>query len=379
MTIKELAHAVQRDLQSATSVSFKRGHVYELLAAAFGFASYAALSSDHVFDVGDGSGVLRPSKDTTLIACRAQELKYTPVAAHAGAASLLALMQSRGLVVRNLDQLLICARRVRSLERGIALPDLDKDGNDENWLYEEEPLSAMLLDSLRAAATRGEHRAHYALALLIDAEDDELPSTQASAHWYSVQQSGQALTGVEKEWADAYAVQQERSRTSAFHLDEACRLGNPYALLDLAEQLDDVRYFDVAAALPMISEPRRMAKLAARFGRGDVVHWLMAAAEDGDTEAMRDLIEGIDAEDGPRCWAWIYFARLLGTDLMQSNMRAYHDGGISDGQAYDDDVGGPLYVSGYEGIELEPLGADADIEARSAGEQLFARWLDRHK
>ena len=43
MTIKELAYAAQRHLQSKTDCVFKRSHIYELLAGAFGFDSYAAL------------------------------------------------------------------------------------------------------------------------------------------------------------------------------------------------------------------------------------------------------------------------------------------------------------------------------------------------
>ena len=49
MTIKELAYSTQQHLQTATGAQFKRAHIYELLAASFGFNSYAALSSEAVF------------------------------------------------------------------------------------------------------------------------------------------------------------------------------------------------------------------------------------------------------------------------------------------------------------------------------------------
>ena len=42
MTIKELAYSAQQHLQASTGGSFKRAHVYELLAASFGFNSHAA-------------------------------------------------------------------------------------------------------------------------------------------------------------------------------------------------------------------------------------------------------------------------------------------------------------------------------------------------
>jgi hypothetical protein len=43
MTIKELAYSAQQHLQASTGSSLKRAHIYELLAASFGFKSYAAL------------------------------------------------------------------------------------------------------------------------------------------------------------------------------------------------------------------------------------------------------------------------------------------------------------------------------------------------
>ena len=49
MTIKELAFSAQQHLQVSTGTQIKRAHIYELMAAAFGFGSYAALCTDAVF------------------------------------------------------------------------------------------------------------------------------------------------------------------------------------------------------------------------------------------------------------------------------------------------------------------------------------------
>ena len=49
MTIKELAYSAQQHLQTNAGTRFKRAHIYELLAATFGFNSYAALCADAVF------------------------------------------------------------------------------------------------------------------------------------------------------------------------------------------------------------------------------------------------------------------------------------------------------------------------------------------
>ena len=49
MTIKELAYSAQQQLQASTGKPLKRAHIYELLAASFGFNSYAALGVDSIF------------------------------------------------------------------------------------------------------------------------------------------------------------------------------------------------------------------------------------------------------------------------------------------------------------------------------------------
>jgi hypothetical protein len=42
-----------------------------------------------------------------------------------------------------------------------------------------------------------------------------------------------------------------------------------------------------------------------------------------------------------------------------------------DGSDYDDDVGGPAYVAGRDGVDLEPLDPAQDATARLAAQKLF--------
>ena len=84
-----------------------------------------------------------------------------------------------------------------------------------------------------------------------------------------------------------------------------------------------------------------------------------------------------DHEDLSKCWTWLHFAKLLGTDLTTSSMRAYHDGGPQDGQEYDDDFGGPAYVDGDEGIKLPPLDSGDDAVARERADEMYRRFSQR--
>lgn len=99
----------------------------------------------------------------------------------------------------------------------------------------------------------------------------------------------------------------------------------------------------------------------------DAKHWLTVAAENGDTDAMLHLIEEHDQGELHRCWTWVYLSQLVGTDLTQDGHYAIHE----DGSGYDDDIGGPAYVAGRDGVDLEPLGTEQDTTARLAAQNLF--------
>ena len=68
---------------------------------------------------------------------------------------------------------------------------------------------------------------------------------------------------------------------------------------------------------------------------------------------------------------WFYLAEMLGTDLTKSDMHAFHEGGLNADQLYDDDVGGPLYAAGHEGVVLKPLDEDGKREARDDAARIF--------
>ncbi|MFS7092611.1 hypothetical protein ACDX38_28605 [Pseudomonas aeruginosa] len=73
---------------------------------------------------------------------------------------------------------------------------------------------------------------------------------------------------------------------------------------------------------------------------------------------------------------WIYLSAELGDDIRQSSMHAYHDGGAYAGEMYDDDIGGPLYVDGDEGVDIAALDAASDARARLLAKELYAKLND---
>lgn len=360
MTIKELAYSAQQRLQANTGGSFKRAHVYELLAASFGFNSHAAFGVDTVLtELRQNDRRVVPQ--SALIKRRCIELGYQPDTATLASSALESFLAERQIGVASISSLVSRLRWESSSQD----EELEYDP-DELFDPTDEAFGPILLDGLAVAASKGNALAHYALAL-IHAPDNEDDPDAGSSYWHSQGQQGRVLTGVEKEWAEAHEARLAQAEKYSRHLREASRLGNQDALLDLADRFDDPSFFEQPRH-SVDADPAAIAAIAERMGRtADAKHWLTIAAESGDTDAMLQLIEEYDHADLQRCWAWVYLSRLVGTDLTQDAHYAINE----DGSDYDDDVGGPAYVAGRDGVELEPLGPEQDATARLAAQKLF--------
>ena len=219
MTIKELAYSVQQHLQAKTATSFKRSHIYELLAASFGFNSQAAFSVDTVlteFCRNDSRSV----PQTLSIRRRCIELGYQPDIAILVTSALESFLTEREIGIASISSL-ISRLRGEFPDQGY---ELEYD-EDELFNPSDEALGPILLDGLDAAASKGNALAHYALALIY-APDDEDYLGAGSSYWYAQRQQGRVLTGVEEEWAEAYAYRLAQAEKYAHHLKEAARLGH---------------------------------------------------------------------------------------------------------------------------------------------------------
>ena len=64
-------------------------------------------------------------------------------------------------------------------------------------------------------------------------------------------------------------------------------------------------------------------------------------------------------------------ALARGEDLTRSTLAARHDGGSNDGEFYDSDFGGPLYVDGEEGLALPELAREQHREAKAKAQDLL--------
>lgn len=352
MSVKEVAYAAQQELEANTGRAFKRAHIYELFASAYGHKSHASFSASSVFTCAHVlSSAFDP--DVNAVRDRLLSLGYGAMVSALASSKLIAFMTERafgGIPLTELVAMLVS-------------PDEVLEWVDPEALLED----AVLVESLEAGAAKGNALAHYALALLYAPEDgqDDLDND----YWYSQRLAGHELSGAAKDWADAHAARFATNDKCVLHLRHASLLGLPEARLDLADRFGDPTFFEMDPVSVDV-DPSRVAEVAERLGRFEDAHrWLRVAAENGNIEAMLTLIESYDQADSVHCWTWVYLAQRLGTDFTRSDYTAINE----DGSPYDDDIGGPLFVGGRDAIELSPLDAKDDASARRIAEKLFDR------
>jgi TPR repeat protein len=373
MTIKEFAYSTQQHLQTTTKGSFKRAHIYELLAAAFGFNSYAALCTKSVFTNVALTEQLS-TKHQTLICNRCVELGYPVDLAEAVSITLKDYLDESEIGVFAIDGLVALLRTEWDDNWDIADDESDIDPEDLDDIVESRQAltdamleSPLLLEGLESVAIKGNALSHYALALIQRFSDDGEEPEPGSEYWYLEAKAGRFVTGVEKEWADSYEAYLAKSQKYVHHLRAAAMLGEPNALLDLADKFNEPTFFELGMDR-VFSSPAYVAEIAERLDRpADAKRWLTIAAESGDTDAMRQLIEVYDKGDLVRCWTWIYLAQLLGSDLAQDSHYAINE----DGSDYDDDVGGPAFVGGHDGVRLETLSVAQDEAAKKRAQDIY--------
>lgn len=386
MNAKTFAHHTQSCLKKATGLHFKRSHVYELVAAALGAGSYAALMSQGLLCPLPSAPLIRryAQLDLGRTVSRAADLGYSTAVAASIAIQVCTALHEKKLGLIPIQSILtVLLEGSAELYEEVpydndALDDLD-DAAWEERLNRPDPAplgldNSWVIDGLRAAAARGDGRAHLAMALLSDLDlknNDDVEKSESldGRFWYERRQNGHTLIGVEEEWADAYASLSWRKMSVRQHLEKAAELGQHDALLLMAQKYGDDRFFDLVN--PNVrADPLWIANLADSVGRYESAPaWVNSAAEQGNIIAMRDLIEQQDRADPLKCWIWFYLAQLHGTDLTQNNYRAIHD----NGDEYDDDVGGPMFVDGQEGVILPVANEAVRIQAQTIAQDLFKR------
>ena len=391
MNAKTLAHNIQAELRSAIKMDVKRSHIHEAIAAALGQGSNAAMLSRGPLCPMPRSLTHHQGLNELAISRRMAALGYPDTLLAEVAHRIAAAIERSGLRVLPLDLVLRVLLDGQPelydwalapiLEDQADKKTFDDDSQDdlveEDWHERQHEDSYLDLHSdevllaLDLAIERADGRAHLCKALLLaDGSDsfDESGSTDGR-YWHEKQQSGQLLEGVEKEWADDYKRREDARQQAKFHLEAAADLRQADALLLMADRYGDPRFFELHK--PQVhADPAWVAQVAEHMGHLDAATaWLELAAEAGDIGAMRELIRDRHSNDPLKCWTWFHLAKLHGKDLTRDEYRAIHE----DGSPYDDDVGGPLFAEGEDGVELPETAEAIRQVAEASALEIFAR------
>lgn len=398
MTLKALARTAHQSLQASADCPIRHSHIHELLAAAFGYDTWAALSSDALLaDNGIGDGPQAPT--APQIAGRALQLRYDQGQALAMAGALGELIAERGLgLVRWAAFASLLPTGLPSAAQGA---EEDDDGWDEDLAEGEEApravqstpalpreqflSSGLLLDSLAVAAVKQPH-AHQVLAQLYRCR-------KPNPYLYEESLKGRQLTGSERIWVEEYLQLAPRYALYEAHLKAAAEAGVRAAALEYGTQFEQPEFVALAERLEGHVDPELMARVASSPEARS--RWLRQAAQAGSRRALeqladlgepwaqdrmapvadvywlRDAAERALAEnEAARAWVFQYVALERGEDLTRSTLAARHDGGSNDGEIYDDDYGGPMYVDGAEGLVLPELDQHQHREAQARAQAL---------
>lgn len=404
MTLKELAHAAQQHLQSRASQPVRRSHVHELLAAAFSYRSWAAFLSDALLaDTGVGDA---PDGGAAAVSGRALQLGYGQADAVGMAATLLSFIASHQLTCVRWSELHALQAPMAPADGGDADYEDGEDGGETDdpgldstasvgpTVPRERLLgSPLLLEGLEQAAAQGDPAVHALLAALYRCE-------RPNPYLYEESLKGRVLSVIERRWADQYLKLEPQFRRYEQHLKAAALGGVRQAAAEYAAAFDSREFYELADRMTGEVDAAQMARIAGT--PASRARWLREAAEQGSASALQQLADGGDlwalerlAEQGDsvalralaeealergdlvRAWVWQHLALSHGVDLTRSTMRAYHDGGPNDGEFYDSDFGGTLYVDGEEALVLPALEEAEQRRATSLAREIHDRTSHR--
>ncbi|MEN5100309.1 hypothetical protein [Stenotrophomonas sp. TWI809] len=383
MTIKQYAFHAHAYLRTQGFASLTRSQVHELLAAAAGFATHAAFHHQAAWcDVAWRDTGLTPDRDGVIQRCL--HFGMLPEEAKGAAHGLVSFLGTFGYAPVGLEELIAA---LASDEDKWSGADKAGSGVVAEWVSAElisrmqQGFDALvgelplLLEGLEAAAARGIVAAHLATAYLLEPygglpeEDDRRfgRELRRRGQWSSEPVSfAEIAAGTGSSFVQVVAKHR-------YHLLAAARGGVRRAMLLTAERYGDPGALELEPSDEV--DPYDMADLADTHGRPELAYqWLTVLAREGDVSAMRELIEH-RGETPFRAWGWMHLSRMLGRDLSQDRHEAINE----DGTPYDDDIGGPAYVGGIDGLQLTPLTAEEDKRAKEEAAQLFDAIEERYE
>lgn len=408
-SLRSLFFSLANDCSAASGMQIKRTHVYQLVAACFGYGSWEAFRMKCVLADRVGG---TPSAQLGAPLGRAVQMGLAPAKQTEGLIqALLAAVQKRDLRALEIAEVQrILLRHGRWPVRGQwefdaagrsddawDSADLDEsdaeEGGEEEVRDELDWLSALrassvLRASLSERALAEDPTSHLALAAL-------LRCRRPNSYLHDEALRGRILNRTEEAMRAEYLRHVPQFAAYEHHLRAAAKAGvalaavecalvfgeehwlagadfqnNPELLLAAAEVVrDDSQATDYLLRGSELGHQLALEHLAARGHLVGIEHTATQGNRDSLViMAKRALDEGEVAE----AWKWQAVAEEYGIDLRDAEARAYHSEGQHAGEAYDDDVGGPAYVLDHDTVDLPQASPEVLVRAREQAAEIVA-------
>jgi hypothetical protein len=267
MTFKALARAAHQSLQARAGCDIRHSHIHELLAAAFGYRTWATLTTDALL-ADHGVGQAPQASAKPQIAGRALQLQYGQAEALTMAGALDEFIADKQLgLVRWATLAPLLPMAMRSGAPGEHEEDGDANEDLEDWddvprlsenastLPREQFLaSGLLLESLVQAATKDPH-VHQVLAALFRCR-------KPNPYLYEESLKGRQLTASERGWVEQYLLLAPRYVRYEAHLKAAAEAGVRAAALEYGTVFERPEFIALAERLDGDVDPEQMARVA---------------------------------------------------------------------------------------------------------------------
>lgn len=347
--LSSTAHAVLQQLKIQNSVLPTRAQILELLAAYFGYKTYAAFKADSAISEETlKAAMLDRVASNERLASRLLELSLPESLASQVMHSIIQHLQTA-----KLEPKISLLRIAQDLQIAVGQVRLDSKEIKASYdfLAKSHDAESVLLRYVWQSHDLGSD------------PDDEDVYAGASAYWYEQRKAGNQLSAAATQWADAYerqlaAEKRQQDFLSAFadttlakpnaievirHNAEpnfCCQLGASY-LLDLFESLpiesmDDDFYY--------------------------AWHYLVVLQQPNH-ETLVELAEGID--NPIELWAWYFFGQDNNIDITADNHWAINS---DTGEIWNDY--GPAEPVGYDGITLPNISDSQKHDAKLMAERM---------
>lgn len=347
--LSSTAHAVLQQLKIQNSVLPTRAQILELLAAYFGYKTYAAFKADSAISEETlKAAILDRVASNTRLVSRLFELSLPESLANQVTKCIIQQLQTAKLeskisLLRIAQYLQIAVGRVRLDSKEI------KASHD--FLAKSHDAESVLLRYVWQSHDLGSD------------PDDEDVYAGASAYWYEQRKAGNQLSSAANEWADAYerqlaAEKRQQDFLSAF-ADTTLAKPNVIEVIGQGAEPNLCCQLD-ASYLLFLFDSLPTANMTDEFYYE--WHYLATLQEPGH-ESLVELAEGID--DPTELWAWYFFGQDNNIDITADNHWAINS---DTGEIWDDY--GPAEVAGYDGITLPTITESQKHDAKLMAERM---------